>query len=136
MPGRRREKRAPAPFPRTARVNEVLREVVAEELERMADTDDRLRLLTVTSVDITPDLSRATVYLSSLPPLAIEALAEQRTQLQRTIGRQVRMKRTPLLEFESDPAVAHGLRVEEILRNLREAPSGPDEAGGDDAGGR
>jgi ribosome-binding factor A len=136
MPGRRREKRAPAPFPRTARVNEVLREVVAEELERMADTDDRLRLLTVTSVDITPDLSRATVYLSSLPPLAIEALAEQRTQLQRTIGRQVRMKRTPLLEFESDPAVAHGLRVEEILRNLREAPSGPDGAGGDDAGGR
>ncbi len=102
----------------------------------MADTDDRLRLLTVTSVDITPDLSRATVYLSSLPPLAIEALAEQRTQLQRTIGRQVRMKRTPLLEFESDPAVAHGLRVEEILRNLREAPGRPDVAGGDDAGGR
>ena len=66
MPGRRREKRAPAPYPRTARVNEVLREVVAEELERMADTDDRLRLVTVTSVDITPDLSRATVYLSSL----------------------------------------------------------------------
>ena len=134
VPGRRREKRAPAPYPRTARVNGVLREVVAEALERMADTDDRLRLITVTSVDITPDLSRATVYLSSLPPPAIEALAEQRTQLQRTIGRQVRMKRTPFLEFESDPAVAHGLRVEEILRNLREAPSEPDSSGGDDAG--
>jgi ribosome-binding factor A len=107
-------------------VNEVLREVVAEALERLADTDDRLRLLTVTSVDITPDLSRATVYLSSLPADAIEALAEQRTQLQRTIAREVRMKRTPLLEFESDPAVAHGLRVEEILRNLREAPGGDD----------
>src|ERR1019366_3378777 len=120
MPGRRREKRAPAAYPRTARVNEVLREVVAEALERLADTDDRLRLLTVTSVDITPDLSRATVYLSSLPAAAVEALTEQRTQLQRTIARQVRMKRTPLLVFESDPAVAHGLRVEEILRNLRE----------------
>jgi ribosome-binding factor A len=32
----------------------------------------------------------------------------------------VRMKRTPLLVFESDPAAAHGSRVEEILRNLRE----------------
>ncbi len=134
MPGRRREKRAPATYPRTARVNEVLREVVAEALERMADTDDRLRLLTVTSVDITPDLSRATVYLSSLPPPAIEALAEQRTQLQRTIGRQVRMKRTPLLVFEPDPAVAHGLRVEEILRNLREAPGDGDPRGSGDAG--
>jgi ribosome-binding factor A len=134
MPGRRREKRAPASFPRTARVNEVLREVVADALERMADTDDRLRLLTVTSVDITPDLSRATVYLSSLPPSAAEALSEQRTELQRAIGRQVRMKRTPLLVFEPDPAVAHGLRVEEILRNLRAGPTGPDPAGGDDAG--
>jgi len=133
VPGRRREKRAPAAYPRTARVNEVLREVVAETLEKMADTDDRLRLLTVTSVEITPDLSRATVYLSSLPAPAAEALAEQRTQLQRIIGRQVRMKRTPLLLFESDPAVAHGLRVEEILRNLREDPGGP---GGDDAGDR
>lgn len=136
MPGRRREKRAPAAYPRTARVNGVLREVVAEEIERMADTDDRLRLLTVTSVDITPDLSRATVYLSSLPPPAVEALAEQRAQLQRTIGRQVRMKRTPLLVFESDPAVAHGLRVEEILRNLREAAPHDDGPEDGDAGSR
>jgi ribosome-binding factor A len=134
MPGRRREKRAPAAYPRTARVNEVLREVVAEALERLADTDDRLRLLTVTSVDITPDLSRATVYLSSLPAAAVEALTEQRTQLQRTIARQVRMKRTPLLVFESDPAVAHGLRVEEILRNLRETTDDHDASGGDNAG--
>jgi ribosome-binding factor A len=110
--------------------------VVAEEIERMADTDDRLRLLTVTSVDITPDLSRATVYLSSLPPAAVEALAEQRAQLQRTIGRQVRMKRTPLLVFESDPAVAHGLRVEEILRNLRDAPRHEGGQGDSDAGHR
>ncbi len=128
MPGRRREKRGPRAYPRTARVNEVLREVVAEALERMADTDDRLRLLTVTSVDITPDLSPGHGVPELAAAAAVEALAEQRVQLQRTIGRQVRMKRTPLLEFESDPAVAHGLRVEEILRNLREAP-GDDDAG-------
>jgi len=114
-------------YPRTARVNEVLREVVAEALERMADTDDRLRLLTVTAVDITPDLSRATVYLSSLPAPALEALGEQRVSLQRIIGRQVRMKRTPLLDFESDPAVAHGLRVEEILRTLHDQRQGDDQ---------
>ena len=70
------------------------------------------------------------------PAAAVEALTEQRTQLQRTIARQVRMKRTPLLVFESDPAVAHGLRVEEILRNLRDANGDHDESGGDDAGTR
>jgi len=116
--GRRSHDKAPSPYPRTARVNQVLREVVAEALERLSDIDDRLRLITVTSVDTTPDLSRATVYLSSLSDDAAEALADQRVSLQRQIGRQVRLKRTPLLEFTADPAVAHGFQVEQILRRL------------------
>ena len=120
MPGRRREKRAPARYPRTVRVNEVLREVVAEAIERMADTDDRLRLVTVTAVETTPDLSRATVYLSSMPDDADTALHEARAALQATIARQVRMKRTPHLVFDADPSVAHGRRVEEILRHIHE----------------
>ena len=119
MPGRRRDSRAPTPYPRTARVNELLREVVAETLERLADTDERLRLVTVTAVETHPDLRQATVYLSSLPAAAAEALEEQRVALQRTIGRQVRMKRTPLLSFAADLGVAHGSAVEEILRQIR-----------------
>jgi ribosome-binding factor A len=101
----------------------------------MADTDERLRLLTVTSVEVTPDLSHATVYLSSLSESAADALATQRVQLQASIGRQVRMKRTPHLEFVPDPAVAHGQRVEEILRQLRarRAPSTEADHGGDPA---
>jgi ribosome-binding factor A len=107
-----------------------LREVVADGIERMADGDERLRLVTVTAVEVTPDLSHATVYLSSLSEPAAEALAAQRVQLQASIGRQVRMKRTPHLEFAPDPAVAHGRRVEEILRQLRarRAPSEVDHA--------
>ena len=117
MSGRRRDNRAAA-FPRTARVNEVLREVIADTLERLADADERLSLVTVTAVDTAPDLHRATVYVSSLPDEAVVALVAQRSELQRVIARQVRMKRTPHLEFEPDPAVAHGWRVEEILRRL------------------
>ena len=45
------------------------------------------------------------------------------------------MKRTPLLEFESDPAVAHGLRVEEILRTLHDPRPGDDRREDDDAPG-
>ncbi len=137
--GRRGHDRAPSPYPRTARVNQVLREVVAEALERLSDIDDRLRLITVTSVDTTPDLSRATVYLSSLSDDAAAALADQRVNLQRQIGRQVRLKRTPLLEFVADPAVAHGFQVEEILRRLHRSSrsDSPGTGGGeDDDGGR
>jgi ribosome-binding factor A len=117
--GRRHDNRGAAPYPRSLRVNQVVRQVLAEELERLADADERLRLVTVTSVDTAPDLRHATVYLSSLSEDAGDALGERRAQLQRTLGRQVRMKRTPLLEFAVDPAVVAGSRVEEVLRKLR-----------------
>jgi ribosome-binding factor A len=138
--GRRSHDKTPSPYPRTARVNQVLREIVADALERQSDIDDRLRMITVTSVDTTPDLRRARVYLSSLSDEAAEALADQRVNLQRQIGRQVRLKRTPLLEFAPDPAVAHGFQVEEVLRRLRASTDArdsgaPGSPGQDDGGG-
>ena len=120
MPGRRHASHAHA-YPRTARVNQVLREVLADGLERLADADDRLRMATVTSVDTTPDLRHATVFLSSLPSDMAEALDAHRGALQRAIAQEVRLKRTPHLEFAPDPAVARGERVEEILRRIQDA---------------
>lgn len=108
-------------FPRTARVNEVLREVLAEELEEVAGSDPRLGLITVTGVECDPDLRHATVLLASMSGPAQAALEEARTRLQSAIGRQVRLKRTPHLTFEVDPAITHGQRVEEILRGLHAA---------------
>ena len=98
---------------------------MADALERLADADDRLGMATVTAVEVTPDLRQAVVYLSTLSEPAAEALAEHRAQLQRAIGSQVRMKRTPQLSFAGDPGVAHGTRVEEILRHLHEAEPSP-----------
>jgi len=110
--------------------------VVADALERLADTDERLRMVTITAVDTAPDLRHAVVYLSSLTEASAEALADGRAELQRVIGRQVRLKRTPQLSFAADPGVAHGTHVEEVLRHLHERGAmGPeDEAGpGEDA---
>jgi ribosome-binding factor A len=118
--GRRREPNPHPTYPRVARVNELLREVLAEQLERLADTDERLSLITITGIETTSDLGHARVYLSSLEESVGEVLEEHRAHLQRSVASQVRMKRTPLLEFASDPAVAHGMRVEEILRRMHE----------------
>jgi ribosome-binding factor A len=114
-------------FPRAARVNEILREVLADALERMADTDERLGLLTITGVQCEPDLRHADVLFSSLDDEAVAVLAEGRARLQAAISQQVRLKRTPLLRFAADPAVAAGDRIEEILRRL---PQRPDHAEG------
>jgi ribosome-binding factor A len=111
-------KRRTATYPRALRINQVLRQVVAEELERLADADERFRMVTVTSVDTAADMRTATVYLATLDADASEALEERRPHLQRLIGSQVTMKRTPKLTFRADPAIAAGSRVEELLRGL------------------
>jgi ribosome-binding factor A len=130
---RRHDQRGVAPFPRSLRVNQVLREVVAEEIERLADADERLRLVTVTGVDTAPDLRHATVYLSSLSEDSAAALAERRVQLQRIVAREIRLKRTPQLEFSVDPAVVAGDRVDEALRRIHDHESGHDVVAGGNA---
>jgi ribosome-binding factor A len=105
-------------YPRTARVGELLREIVADELEHLSGADDRLELLTVTHVSVEPDLRHASVLFSSMSEAADEALSEVRPRLQAAIARQGRLKRTPQLSFAVDPAVTSGARVEEILRDI------------------
>lgn len=126
---RRVNKGSSARYPRSARVNEVLREVIAEALERLADGDDRLQLLTVTGVECEPDLRHAVVLLASLDEEETAALAEARVRLQAAVSHQVRLKRTPQLSFVADPAVSSGQRVEDILRHLghpdRQDPDAP-----------
>jgi len=115
---------------RRDRVNEALREVIADELAVI--DDDRLQLVTVTGIRVDPDFRRALVWFSALSTLSaadptevVEVLAEYRVRLQRAVARQLRLKRTPELTFQPDPAIAVGTRVEEVIRNLQ----GPDSAG-------
>ena len=108
------------PYPRSARVNEILREVISEELLRLEDFDERLGLITVTGVVVSPDLRQATVYLDSLRAEAREALEELRGDIQAAVNAQTRLKRTPIMTFRADPAIASGQAVEEILRRHRD----------------
>lgn len=124
---RRQDNRGVAPYHRSLRVNQVLRQVVADELERLSDADERLRLVTVTSIETTSDLRQATVYLSSLSDDAAAALDDRRVQVQRAVARQTQFKRTPQLTFVEDPAVVTGNRIEDVIRHIHES---------DDAAGR
>ena len=115
-------------YDRVARLNRVLKEVIAEEIERESEFDDRLVLLTVTDVVVDPDLKRARVFLASLTEETEIALAEIRVAIQRRVGREMRLKRTPLLSFEVDPSLEAGERIEAILRRVSQ-PKDQDEEG-------
>jgi ribosome-binding factor A len=133
-------------YPRTARLNHLLHEIVAEEIERL--DDERLGLFTVVAVEVDPDLRHATVWYTALgadgggvdgEPGAgaalAEALAEHRARLQRAIGRQARIKRTPELSFRPDAVIQRAERVERILRGLGEdPPAGPTGQSGGESG--
>lgn len=123
---RRRQGGASRDYPRTARLNELLREIVGETLERL--DDPRLEWVSVTGVETNPELTTAKVYYSSLAGpegdvAVLEALADQRIRLQAAIGRQARLRRTPELHFAPDSGVRSGLRLEEMLRELGQTGS-------------
>ena len=125
MTKRARSRRQPTArdYPRTARLNQLFHEILAEELEKV--DDDRLGLVTVMAVQCDADLGQAIVYYDTLggeddDEDVLEALAEHRHQLQGAIGRQTRVKRTPTLVFKPDHVARDAARIEDLLRDMRD----------------
>ncbi|WP_419848362.1 30S ribosome-binding factor RbfA [Candidatus Poriferisocius sp.] len=110
----------PSRYSRSARLGELLREIVASELARL--DDDRLELASITGVETSVELSRATVFISALDEeaasAALEALEEHRLQLKQAVARSAAMRRVPDLAFALDPSISAGERVDRILRDL------------------
>ena len=107
--------------PRMLKVNSTLREVIAEEIERMSDS--RLEMVSITGVETSPNLRHAVVYIDILAAdaaAALTALDRASHRLQAVVARQVRMKYTPVLTFEVDPGVSGGEKIDAILRSLHE----------------
>jgi len=85
--------------------------------------DERLEMVSVTAVDTAPNLRSAMVYIDVLgsesEAEALAALGKAAKRLQAVIGSQVRMKYTPTLQFQLDPGISGGERIDQILRDLR-----------------
>lgn len=120
--------------PRTNRLNQTLREIIADELERIGD--DRLEFVTITTIDVDADLNRAIVSFDSLEgPSAdagiLEALGEYRVKLQAVVNREMHVRKTPILVFRPDEVIRSAERIDEILRRnpLVERGPAPDEDG-------
>ena len=118
----KRRRNAPRDYPRTARLNELLREIIASQIDRI--DDDRMGWVSISGVDVDNELTLAKVYLSSLGDdlaQSVEVLEEHKGAIKKAIGNQARLRRVPELQFVTDPAIQSGGRVEEILGELRDA---------------
>jgi ribosome-binding factor A len=106
---------------RLVRVCEVLKRELGMIIRRELEFEDTL--ITVSGVDITPDLKQAHVFISALGSpagrrKAMEALEEHRVMLQNEVSRRVQMKHTPHLNFRLDDAIQRGTRVIDIMDEL------------------
>lgn len=120
-PGRRSRPSPNRTYPRTARLNTLLQEIIADYLERADDED--LGFLTVTGVEVDADLNVCQVFVSSFEDESADerilgALAGHRKPIQSAIGRQTKIRKTPFVEFAFDPGVREGNRIDQILSQL------------------
>ena len=107
------------------RVNEALRQVLSEALLELMDP--RIGFVTVTGVETSPDLRNARVFVSVLGSerkreQSLAGLDAAHGVLQARVSRELRLKRTPLLAFEYDPSVAHGVRMSQLIDELAPEP--------------
>jgi len=107
---------------RMARVNELMRREIAELLERRIEHTTNC-LVTVTEVKTSSDLKHAKVYISLIggqkgKEAVIALLEEHRVFLQQKISRDIKIKYTPVLEFEYDHRVEAANKVLAIISEI------------------
>jgi ribosome-binding factor A len=112
------------------RINEVLREVVGAGISSDL-SDPRIGFVTVTSVETSPDLRTAKVYVSVLGDDeeregTLSGLRSSHGVLQSRIASETRMKRTPTLSFHYDDTIEQGVRISQLLE---EEAASPEEGG-------
>jgi ribosome-binding factor A len=103
---------------RMRRVNEAVREVLSDAIKLLKDP--RVGFVTVTDVRTSPDLRHAKVFVSVLGTAdertdTMDGLASAHGVLQSALNRELRMKRTPTLDFVYDDTAERADRLERML---------------------
>ena len=122
---------------RPDRVGDQIRAEISDMITRELH-DPGLGFLTITHVRVTPDLQLARVYYSTLGDAearrnTARAFGRASPFIRRQLGRRLRLRRTPELEFVFDESIEQQDRLERLLLEIHEAgPAGAPPAAGDD----
>jgi len=112
---------------RTARLDELLREEISQVVRREVD-DPRIGFVTITEVEVTPDLRHANVWVSVIGSAAerkqtLRALSHAMPFVRGRLGK-LRLKRIPDLHIKEDDSSERGTRVLAILDDLEQGGQG------------
>lgn len=99
-------------------IKKELSQIVQSELK-----DPRIGFLTITGVDVTNDLSLAKVYLSVLgsdeeKEATLKALGAASGYVRSELGKRIRLRKVPELQFKFDTSIDYGSRIESLLQDI------------------
>jgi ribosome-binding factor A len=106
---------------RVRRVSEILKRELSSAISR--EITFAVPLVTISAVDMTPDLKQAHIYISAMgtpqeQSTVLRQLEDARVTLQSDIARRVIIKNTPHLYFHLDTSIERGSRVLAIMDEL------------------
>jgi ribosome-binding factor A len=104
---------------RQGRVGNLIQECAARFIQHEANTNP---LITVTRVDISPDLKRALIFFTTIPDGkeqdALIFLKRGASELRQYLKDNAKMKRIPHLEFMLDAGERHRQHIDEVMREI------------------
>ena len=124
-----RKKKHAGPTNRSLQVSEQVRGAVAEILTEGLLKDPRVaevELVTVTAVEMSPDLKHARVFFSLFPDsgpgfdAALEGLQSAAATIQRELAVRLRLRFTPKVDVRHDHSTRDGAAFESLLRTIRD----------------
>ena len=115
----------PREFPRARRVEEQLKRLLSE-LVRREVKDPRVGLITITTVEVSRDLTHARIYFTPFagigdPDAALEALRHAAGYLRIQVRNQMRLRAAPELDFQIDDSIERGARLSSLISEAVES---------------
>lgn len=107
---------------RTHRVGELIKEEISDIIKKELK-DPRIGFVTITGVDVSPDLRYANVYISVLGATkqkeeTLKGLQSSSGFLRSVLSKRIRIKYLPELRFAFDPSIEAGMRIEKVIKKL------------------
>ena len=107
---------------RILKVNELLRQEVGTILLRDFDTPENI-IVTLTSVDTSPNLQQAKIYISVMPEeestKVLKLLEQEVYEMQQVLNKRLNMRPVPRIEWFLDDT-GKAQTIEEILDKIKE----------------
>lgn len=109
-------------YPRAARLSEAIKEEISDIIQRGLK-DPRIGFVTVTGVEVSPDLRHATVFFSILGTESerketLAGMESAKGHIRTELGKRIRLKFLPELSFKLDKSIEESQRITELIQRI------------------